>query len=104
MNEVFLLRTYIEALEKALENDDVNLGYLVKDYSFYIEDDDLLLQIENYIQTTLKNKLFFELVEMYFFAKSHYQDSSNGIRLSIVKENIIDGIKNIKRMLSISAQ
>lgn len=103
MNDDFLLRAYIEALEKALKNDDVNFGYLVKDYSFYVQDDDLLLKIENYTQTTLKNKLFFELVEMYFFAKSHYQDHSNGIRLSIVREHIIDGIKNIKKMLSILA-
>ena len=32
-------------------------------------------------------------------AKSHYQNSSNGMKLSTIRENIIDKIKNIKKEL-----
>ncbi|WP_309609115.1 hypothetical protein [Flavobacterium sp.] len=66
-------KTYIPALEKAYEDDDINNGFHVKDPMFFIElPENELNEYDVFLDKILGGDVFLDNVAYYFDAKSHY--------------------------------
>ena len=89
---------YIPALEKALESDDVNYGFYVKDPSDYIQcSSDELKEIEIFLDKISGENNFLDKVAYYFDAKSHNFPNIQGIEIEDYKEIIKKEIIALKK-------
>ncbi|MDW9382600.1 hypothetical protein [Chryseobacterium sp. JV558] len=87
-------KIYIPALEKAFQNDSINLGFYVKSPEDYI-DDEVLCQIDQYLEEN--EDIFLENIAYYFDAKSHNFSSVQGIKIDLYKTVLIDEMVKIKK-------
>lgn len=96
-NKRKILEYYLTALEEALKNDDHNKGFHIDGpdkcvKKEYTQDVDGLLEEEsNY-------RCFFDLVGVYFDAKSHYATEINGKNIEEVKNEIEKQILEIRSL------
>ncbi|WP_080779089.1 hypothetical protein [Chryseobacterium phocaeense] len=94
MKEKDFYNIYIPALEKALENDNINYEFYVKSPEDYL-DDDLSKKISNYLEENESS--FTEKVSYYFDAKSHNFPSILNINIEDYKANLIREMLEIKK-------
>jgi hypothetical protein len=93
---------YITALEKALELDHIDHGFLVKDPVFYIDGTIAELQeFDVFLDEVAGKNRFLDKVAYYFDAKSHNFPDIQGKNIEIYKQDIIEDIKLIKKMYSL---
>lgn len=86
-------KIYLSALEKALQNDDVNEGFYVKSPEDYIDP----LCIEEVIQYLEENEdEFLEKVAYYFDAKSHNFPSIQGVSIDVYRKQLEDCVLRVK--------
>jgi hypothetical protein len=95
MKQEDFFRIYLPALERALENDEINSGFYTKNPEDFIEEK-YQQEIEEHIENTDEYKFFLNWVIDYFDAKSHYFDSINDIPIYEFRNKIIVWIKKIK--------
>lgn len=89
---------YLEALNKALDNDNVNYGFSVYNPNDYIEDELLLKKLESFEEMNYERfKNFFDLVSFYFDAKSHYFDSVGKFSIDEYRKKLIEASDTIKK-------
>ena len=83
-------KTYIPALEKALEADDINDGFHVKDPMFFIElPENELNEFDLFLDKISGDDMFLDNVAYYFDAKSHYFKEIQGKNIDEYKKEII---------------
>ena len=93
---------YIPALEKALENDNINDGFYVKDPMSYIEIPENELKVfDVFLDEIAGTNIFLDKVGYYFDAKSHYFKEIEGVEINEYKKGIIKEIELIKNIYSI---
>ncbi|MBO9693770.1 hypothetical protein [Chryseobacterium sp.] len=89
---------YIPALEKAFQNDSINLGFYVKSPEDYL-DDEVASQIDQYLKE--HENEFLEKTACYFDAKSHGFPSVQGIDIDLYKSKLMDEMNAVKKVFSI---
>ncbi|BAP30345.1 uncharacterized protein CHSO_1308 [Chryseobacterium sp. StRB126] len=94
MNSQEFYKIYLHALEKALENDEINHGFYVKEPEEYI-DPVFLDEVTQYLEEN--EDAFLEKVAYYFDAKSHYFPSINRIDIDIYKKELLVDISKMKK-------
>ena len=89
-------KIYIPALEKAFQNDSINLGFYVKSPEDYLDlDDELADKVEQYLEE--HEDTFLEKVAYYFDAKSHHFRSVQGVKIDLYKADLVAEIVKIKK-------
>lgn len=89
---------YIPALEKALENDNINYEFYVKDPMEFIElADNELKDFDVFLDKAAGNNDFLDRVAYYFDAKSHYFKEIQGESIDEYRKGIINEIELIKK-------
>ncbi|HEY1056626.1 MAG TPA: hypothetical protein VGE24_15875 [Emticicia sp.] len=97
-NEFF--KIYIQALEKALNNDEVNYGFYVYNPYDYIEDDILLKRLEKFESENYDRfSHFFDLVSFYFDAKSHNFDTVGKYSIYEYREKVVKELDFMKKKI-----
>lgn len=98
------LNYYLKALYKALENDHVNYGFLVKSPSWYYPEDnkDLYYELMTFEDTHYLEIPLLEKVGVYFDAKSHGFDKIDNIDINDYREKIIKGMIRLSEEYNIS--
>lgn len=97
MNLDNFYKIYIPALEKALENDNINYGFYVRDPSDYIQcSSDELRQIDLFLDKISGKNKFLDMVAYYFDAKSHNFPSIENVDINLYKQNILFQIRTLK--------
>lgn len=87
MKKKEFFKVYIWALEKALENDNINHGYMVSGPEWYIDDQDLRNQMDLFEESNFERyRSLFEKVAIYFDAKSHYFNEIGQINIEKYKD------------------
>lgn len=95
--ESLFIQIYIEALETALNNDNVNLGFHVKGPEDYI-DDRYIINTEVFISDNHdRYSKLFDMVDSYFDSLSHYSNDVDGIEAKVVRDELLKFILNYKR-------
>ncbi|MDR3022480.1 hypothetical protein [Chryseobacterium sp.] len=87
-------KIYIPALEKAFQNDSLNLGFYIKSPEDYL-DDEVSAQIDHYLEEN--ENVFLEKVAYYFDAKSHNFSSVQGVKIDLYKADLIAEMVKIKK-------
>ena len=85
---------YIPVLEKAFQNDSINLGFYVKSPENYL-DDELAGKVEQYLEE--HEDTFLEKVAYYFDAKSHNFPSVQNILIDLYKADLMNEMELIKK-------
>ncbi|RFS17095.1 hypothetical protein [Emticicia sp. C21] len=103
MEDKEFFEIYINALEKALNNDEVNYGFSVYAPYDYIDDDALLKRLEKF-ESDNYNRFshFFDLIAFYFDAKSHYFDTVGKYSVEEYREKVIKELNTIKEKFLVS--
>src|SRR6218665_2618210 len=100
-NEFF--KVYFNALESALDNDEVNYGFCVYTPYDYIDDDVLLKRLEKFESDNYDRfSRFFDLVSFYFDAKSHHFDTVGKYSIDEYRGKVIKELEIIKKAFLIS--
>ncbi|MCS4304936.1 hypothetical protein DRF65_10895 [Chryseobacterium pennae] len=86
-------KIYLPALEKALQNDEVNEGFYVKGPEDYINQESIE-EATRYLEENEDE--FLEKVAYYFDAKSHNFPSIQGVDIEVYKEQIKSCISKLK--------
>ncbi|MGE8553546.1 MAG: hypothetical protein ACN6OB_06355 [Chryseobacterium jejuense] len=86
-------KIYLPALEKALQNDEVNEGFYVKGPEDYI-DPECIEEITLYLEENEDG--FLEKVAYYFDAKSHNFPSIQGVDIEVYRKQLENYIFKIK--------
>lgn len=87
-------KIYIPALEKALQNDSINLGFYVKSPEDYL-DDEVSAQIDQYSDEN--GDVFLEKVAYYFDAKSHNFSFVQEVEIDLYKADLIAEMVRLKK-------
>ncbi|MBP2615675.1 hypothetical protein [Chryseobacterium jejuense] len=87
-------KIYLPAIEKALQNDEVNEGFYVKSPEDYI-DPESIEEVIRYLEE--KEDAFLEKVAYYFDAKSHNFPSIQGVEITIYKKQLVEWILKLKK-------
>ncbi|NIG55964.1 hypothetical protein [Chitinophaga sp. Cy-1792] len=90
---------YLPALRQALDNDDINEGFLVRGPECYLDAAQLPL-VDDFITSVMAEDPFLILVEEYFDAKTHYAESFKGQSILIVREEIVRKMEEKTRLLN----
>jgi hypothetical protein len=91
------VQIYMEALEAALSNDNINLGFHVKGPEDYI-DDRYIISAEVVISDNHdRYSKLFEMVDSYFDSLSHYSNDVDGIEAELVRDELFKFILDYKR-------
>lgn len=88
---------YIPALEKAFQNDSINLGFYVKSPEDYL-DDEAVSQVDQYLKQY--EDQFLERTACYFDAKSHGFPSIQGVDIDLYKLKLMDEMNVLKKEYS----
>ena len=88
------------ALEKALQNDDKNYGFYVKNPEDFIEEK-YQTEVADFIENEAKYTSFFNKVDYYFDAKSHNFSQVSGIDIDNYKSKIISEMLILIKSLDI---
>lgn len=86
-------KIYLPALEKALQNDEVNEGFYVKSPEDYINPESIE-EVTRYLEENEDE--FLEKVAYYFDAKSHNFPSIQGVDIEVYKEQLKSYISKLK--------
>ncbi|MEJ5104994.1 hypothetical protein [Chryseobacterium sp. MYb328] len=86
-------KIYLPALEKALQNDEVNEGFYVKGPEDYI-DPKLIEKVTQYLEEYEDD--FLKKVAYYFDEKSHNFPSIQGVDIEVYKEQLKSYISKLK--------
>lgn len=92
-----ILKCYLTALEEALKNDNRNKGYHVDGPDKFVEKE-YAQDVDDFLEKESKYRRFFDLVGVYFDAKSHYATEINGKSIEVVKGEIENQILEIRSM------
>lgn len=92
-----ILEYYLTALEEALKNDDHNKGFHVDGPDKFVEKE-YTQDVDELLEEEGKYRRFFDLVGIYFDAKSHYATEINGKNIESVKNEIEKQIFEIRRL------
>ena len=87
MNNKDFFSVYLPALKESLANDTVNYGFFVKGPDYYINEK-YLNEMEDFIEKNKEYAYFFDMIGIYFDAKSHCFDKIDGIGINIYKNKI----------------
>ena len=87
-------KIYIPALEKAFQNDSINLGFYVKSPEDYC-DEAAADQVNQYLEE-YENE-FLEKTACYFDVKSHNFSSVQGVKIDLYKADLIAEMVKIKK-------
>ena len=101
MNTEDFFRIYVPALDLALRHDSENLGYHVKPPEDYI-DDKYLDMVDAFIEKSTLYSEFFDMVGIYFDAKSHYFNEIQGEDIKDYKKRIIQYSESIKKSYNLA--
>jgi hypothetical protein len=94
--EPLFIQIYMEALETALNNDNINLGFHVKGPEDYI-DDRYIISAEIFISDNHdRYSKLFDMVDNYFDSLSHYSNDVNGIEAELVRDQLLNLFSIIK--------
>ena len=97
MNEKDFLKIYIPALEKALENDEINTGFHVTLPIDYVPKD-ISKSVEIYMDNNYdKFKVLFDMEAAYFDAKNHNFEFIDGVQTSEYRAKLFETIADYKR-------
>jgi hypothetical protein len=102
MDDKQFFEFYIPALENAILNDQTNYGYLVHGPDWFIEHEGIRNEMDLFEQENYrKYNPIFDLVSLYFDAKSHNFDEIDGIDISTYRLNLIKVINDYKKKFSL---
>lgn len=102
MEDQLFFKYYIPALEIALTNENINHGYMVYGPDWYIEEKDIRDSIDLFEQNNYeKYYSLFDLVGLYFDAKSHNFSAVDGVDISIYKFKLNETIEEYKKKFNL---
>jgi len=100
MNKREFFSIYLDALEKALDNDHHNYGFLVWSPEYYMESE-TVASIDKFIEDELPDDSFLDFVAYYFDAKSHNFPDVGDISIEGARSYIIDEMARLRREYSL---
>ncbi len=102
MKDYIFFKNYLPALEIALENDKINHGYLVKSYDWYIDDENIRNQMNEFVNNNYSLYDIFSLEDIYFDARSHEFKKVNGEDISVLRNKLMKLLSKYKSKYEIN--
>jgi len=101
MTENTFFKLYLPAVEEAIKNDNQNSGYYVKLPIDYV-DEKYLKEADLFIDSHYEShKIFFDLISIYFDAKSHYFTEVQGQSIDSYRNKLIEYIDTLKNQYQV---
>lgn len=104
MKPITFFNYYLKALYKALENDHINYGFLVKSPSWYYPKEDLNLcrELMTFEDSHYAEFPLLENAGVYFDAKSHGFDDVGDLDIDTYKKQLIEEMIKLSTKYNIS--